>query len=675
MWGAWRNPYPGLCADWRHFRYSVYVPTRTTKTIMHRASSHTLTVLALSTACFVASCGGGGSSVSTFIAKATSQAGDPSFTPVVAGDFAAFRAIEADTGAAGTDLDGDGTPDDLVTMGLSLINGVTTSTNLNADEVFILDGEFFLIVDEVTNGVDYSGLNGAVDLVVMHWNTVDGTDPVYVADVERSAAIHGALTTERFYFVTPSAQGIGSTNICFADTTLPETAICVGGPGGGLDSCRILGDRENLILLTIDENVDGDLDGDLDGVDSFVLALLDGSDIAGNVTPTSVALRSDSTAFDAEALDVAGDGIADEGWLVAVLVDEIAEGADLNDPGLFTGPWLPLQCVNLADGDMTDEVLHYIYFGHPTFGMGAVNTGLVGRAKVLVVGGGHVATISPEDEANCNLNSDPDSGDLIPRWCAAVDPALGLAGILPPGAGSLMDAVALSPAGGSLGLVELEGNLVALISEINDSQDHDGDTIFTQNLIGYIDNLDADFTWDYDLLDPEGGSSKVGATWLGAESEVNRIAIGFQESVVDLNLNSGCNGVLKDADKTDSVAAWLNFGTNGLGVPGIGFAVDTYNMGGTFAGGNIFFRLSEAGDDRDYNNNGTKTDFILTRNPLGSAGCAPLAIGTLHSLVGPALFSDNIRGGVFYTDEADAKSDVNKDGDQTDFVLRWMRFL
>jgi hypothetical protein len=98
-------------------------------------------------------------------------------------------------------------------------------------------------------------------------------------------------------------------------------------------------------------------------------------------------------------------------------------------------------------------------------------------------------------------------------------------------------------------------------------------------------------------------------------------------------------------------------------------------MGGTFAGGNIFFRLSEAGDDRDYNNNGTKTDFVLTRNPLGSTGCSPTALGTLHSLVGSALISDNVRGGVFFTEEADALVDVNKDGDQTDFVLRWMRFL
>ena len=643
---------------------------------MRRDSSFQSTTLALCTALLIASCGSKDSGgVPTFLGQATSQAADVSFTPVVAGDFAAFLAIEVDTGASGTDIDGDGTPDDKVTMGVSLLDGVTTSTNLQADEVYILDGEFFLVVDELIMGVDYGGPIGATDLVLMHWNTVDGVDPVYVSDVERSAGIRGALTTERFYFVTPAAHDVGFTNICFVDATAPETPNSVAGPGSSLDSCRILGERDDLILLTIDESVDGDLDGDADGTDSFVLALLDGSNIAGSVTPTSVALRSETTAFDAEALDVAGDGVADEGWLIAALVDEIEEGADLNDPGLFDSAWLPVQCANLADGDMTDEVLHYIYFGHPTFAMDAVNTGLVGRAKVLVVDGSFVATISPEDEANCNLNSDPDSGDLIPRWCEAIDPALGLAGILPPGAAGLMDAVALAPAGGSFGLVELQGNLVALISESNDTQDHDGDLLNTHNLIAYIDDLASDVTWDYDLHDPEGGTATFGASWMGAEAEVDRIAIGLEEAVSDLNLNGGCNGVLKDADKTDSIAAWLNFGTPGLGVPGIGFAVDEFNMGGTFAGGNIFFRLSEAGDDRDYNNNGTKTDFVLTRNPLGSTGCSPTALGTLHSLVGAALISDNVRGGVFFTEEAAALVDVNKDGDQTDFVLRWMRFL
>ncbi|MFT4710181.1 MAG: hypothetical protein ACI8Q9_001309 [Planctomycetota bacterium] len=642
---------------------------------MRRAHQQTSTLLALSATLLAASCGGsGGGGAATFVAKATTEAADPSFDPVVGGDFAAFLALEATTGPAGTDIDGDGTPDDKVTMGISLLNGVTTSTNLEADAVYILDGEFFLVVDEITNGVDYSGAGGIADLVLMHWNTEAGIDPVYVDDIERTASIAAVATPENLYYVTTVAQGAGTTNLRLLDPLMPTLPVTVGVSGSALSSCRILGDREGLLLVTVDENVDGDTDGDGDGTDSFALALLDATDVAAELSLTAVTIRGASTPFDAEALDVVGDGIADEGWLVAVLADEITEDVDLNDPSLFAGGWLPIQCSNLADNDKTDEVLHYIYFGHPTFATTPVNTGLVGRSRVLVVDGEYVATITPETDAGCDLNGDG-LGDLIPRWCAAVDPALGSMGVLPPNAGTLMDALALAPAGGSLGLVKLEGNLVALVSEANDTEDHDSDGLNTHNLLAYIDDLDTDMTWDYDLGTPEGGFTVVGASWLGSDAVIDRIAVGFQESVVDLNLNGGCGAVLKDADKSDSVAAWIHFETGGLGIPGIGFSVDKFNMGGVFAGGNLFFRMDEADDDTDYNGNGTKTEIILTRNPVGAAGCAPTAIGTLHNLVKPAIFSDNVRGGVFMTDEDEALVDVNNDGDEDDFVLRWMRFL
>ena len=642
---------------------------------MRRATLQTSTLLALSATLLAASCGGsGGGGTSTFVAQATTEAADPSFDPVVVGDFGAFLALEATTGAAGTDIDGDGTPDDKVTMGISLLNGVTTSTNLEADAVFIIDGEFFLVVDEVTNGVDYSGVGGIADLVLMHWNTTDGVDPVYVDDLERTVQLAVVETADTLYYVTTVAQGAGTTNLRLLDPAMPTLPVTVGVTGSALTSCRILGEKEGLLLVTVDENVDGDTDGDGDGIDSFALALLDGTDVAAELSLTAVTVRGASAPFDAEALDIMGDGTADEGWLVGVLADEITEDADLNDPALFAGGWLPIICANLADGDKTDEVLHYIYFGHPTFAATPVNTGLVGRSRVLVLDGGYVATVSPEIDADCDFNGDG-LGDLIPRWCAAVDPALGSMGVLPPTAGGLMDALVLNPAGGSLGMVELEGNLVILVSEANDTEDHDSDGLNTHNLLAYIDDLDTDMTWEYDLGTPEGGFTVVGASWLGAEAVIDRIAVGFQESTLDLNLNGGCGAVLKDSDKTDSVAAWIHFEPGGLGIPGIGFSVDEFNMGGVFAGGNLFFRMDEADDDTDYNNNGTKSEVILTRNPVGGAGCSPKAIGTLHNLVKPAIFSDNVRGGLFMTDESEALVDVNKDGDDDDFVLRWMRFL
>jgi len=238
-----------------------------------------------------------------------------------------------------------------------------------------------------------------------------------------------------------------------------------------------------------------------------------------------------------------------------------------------------------------------------------------------------------------------------------------------------MDALVLDPAGGSLGMVELEGNLVILVSEANDTEDHDSDGLNTHDLLAYVDDLDTDMAWEYELGTPEGGLTVVGASWLGAEAVIDRIAVGFQESTLDENLNGGCGAILKDLDTDDSVAAWIHFEPEGLSIPGIGFSVDEFNMGGVFAGGNLFFRMDEAADDTDYNNNGLKTEVVLTRNPVGAAGCSPKAIGTLHNLVKPAIFSDNVRGGVFMTDEKEALVDVNMDGDEDDFVLRWMRFF
>ena len=643
---------------------------------MRSAILQTSTLLALSATLLATSCGESDSGgTSTFVAKATTEAADPDFDPVVSGDFGAFLALEATTGAAGTDIDGDGTPDDKVTMGISLLDGVTYSTNLEAEAVYILDGEFFLVVDEIKNGVDYSGVGGITDLVLMHWNTTGGIDPVYVDDLERTAPIAVVETAVSLYYATTVAQGAGTTNLRLLDPAMPTLPVTVGVSGSALTSCRILGESEDLLLVTVDENVDGDTDGDGDGTDSFALALLDGTDVAAELSLTAVTVRSASTPFDAEALDIMGDGTADEGWLVGVLADEITEDADLNDPALFASDWLPTVCENLADGDKTDEVLHYIYFGHPDFATTPVNTGLVGRSRVLVLDGGYVATVSPEIDANCDFNGDGGLGDLIPRFCAAVDPALGSMGVLPPTAGGLMDALVLDPAGGSLGMVELEGNLVILVSEANDNEDHDSDGLNTHDLLAYVDDLDTDMAWEYELGTPEGGFTVVGASWLGAEAVIDRIAVGFQESTLDENLNGGCGAIPKDSDTDDSVAAWIHFEPEGLIIPGIGFSVDEFNMGGVFAGGNLFFRMDEAADDTDYNNNGLKTEVVLTRNPVGAVGCSPKAIGTLHNLVKPAIFSDNVRGGVFMTDEKEALVDVNMDGDEDDFVLRWMRFF
>ena len=622
----------------------------------------------------LAACSSSDSGVATFAPMQTQQAALTSFTPVVTGDWAIYLADEATTGV-GTDLDGDTDTDGVVTFAVSLISGVQYSANLQADEAHLIGSSAWLVVDEAKTGIDHSGVGGAVDVVLMHWVVDSGVDPVYVTDLATGGNLTAVAVDERLYFATPASAGIGSTNIAFVDTTAPETALLVAGPGSGLDTGSIHGERDGLLLLTFDENTDGDLDGDADGTDGFVLGLLDATDVAGNVTLTALGLRNAGAPFDAEILDVAGDGTPDEGWLVAVLVDEAAESTDLNDPALFHANWLPAQCGAAADGDQTDEVLHYLYFGHPTFGMGAVNTGLVGRNKALVVDGEYVATISPEDEQGCDLNQEGLAGDLFARWCQAVDPALGSMGIFPPTAATLMDALVAGPAGGSFGLVKMDGNLVAIVDELTDDQDHDGDTAKTSRLLAFVDDLGTDMAWDYDLFDPSLGPKKVRVDWMAAEPEIDRIGVGVSEAQEGANLNLGCSGVqMKDADMTDQVLGWLHFEQAGLVAYGLGFAVDPFNNGTTLSGGNIFFRLDEAGDNSDFNGDGDMNDVALSRFALGVASCANF-MSTLNADVGPALFSDNERGAVFFFDEAMANIDANGDGDKTDDVIRWFRFF
>ena len=276
-----------------------------------------------------------------------------------------------------------------------------------------------------------------------------------------------------------------------------------------------------------------------------------------------------------------------------------------------------------------------------------------------------------------DLNQDGLGGDLFARWCEAVDPALGSMGVFPPGAGTLMDALAAGPAGGSQGLIELDGNLVVIVDEATDDQDHDGDGSKDHRLIAYVDDLGTDLAWEYDLVDPDPfvGSITIPVDWMGAEAELDRVGIAISEDQLGLNLNTGCSGVdAKDTDTTDQLLGWLHFEQSGLVAYGLGFALDPFNAGSTLTGGNLFFRLDEDGDATDYNNDSDTDDVVLARFPIGAAACAIL-VSTLNGLAGPAVVSDNGRGAVFFFDEADAKVDANGDGDDDDVVLRWMRFF
>ena len=94
-----------------------------------------------------------------------------------------------------------------------------------------------------------------------------------------------------------------------------------------------------------------------------------------------------------------------------------------------------------------------------------------------------------------------------------------------------------------------------------------------------------------------------------------------------------------------------------LDFDGQGYALHETDPGVVQAKGWAFYRVSEANDATDYNNDGDTGDVILFRNP--QTQCNTFAMGTSSSLPGnnPAVVTDAIKGGVFLASEFQAEVD------------------
>ncbi len=616
---------------------------------------------------------------------------------VVEGGWLVYFDDEALVGVGGTQLNGDADAVDQVPVAVRMGGGVEFVLPVASATAAIVVNEIYLQVIEAEDEVDWNGMNGMLDTVLLHWSEAAGV-LTYVDTLQGGSLAPPFVAKEdRLYYATAIPAGLpDETAIRYLAVAMPTLPVIVSAvPLAGPADAAVLGQDQDLVFLALDETTTAsDFNGDGDSLDASVLGLLDSTDPAAVVQNTRLALADTSSPW-AAGLVSTGD------WIAAFLVNEAAQGGvslnDDNPPG-FGGPLLPNTC-NANDDDIDDDVLHYLAFADFVQGLAApVNTGLAGRDRVLA-GTEFVATLTDEaDTTNpCDLNADGDTSDTVVRWVETVVP------VVPPIDPTQLHAVATSIPGGSLGFARLGERIVAVVDEAADGRDHDAKPQ-DHDLVAWLepsDGLTALWTFahqdpnhssigtavfeDVDgngVPDPGEGASEpyAGASWMAADEQTFRLALAFQEEVPgtnplvpSLNNNLDCGVFLKDSDRTDSLPVWADFEAGPvLDFDGIGFAVDPLDAGIVIAGGHAFFRVDEAADSIDHNLDGVLDDCVLMRNPI--ATCAPSVLATLSSLPGPAVVTDGELGAALVASESAAGEDYNKDGDTTDLVVRFFFF-
>jgi hypothetical protein len=658
-------------------------------TDMNQRSARLLPLLLLAVA--LPACGSGSDDDSGFALSTTELAAVPAAPIVIAGDLLVYFASEGFNGPAGTDMNGDGDTLDQVAVALNLRSREETNLAVAAQGAAIVEDEIYLSADETQGNTDWNG-GGLTDDVLLHWNettlTVALVDTLELGFAEElPLAVDGRL----YYAAEVAAPGVDETSLRSVDPVAPTTPVVIlNQAGAGAVTASLITQKNGLIFAEIDEAEEGlDQNGDGDATDAHVLALLDGSDPLARLKSVELAMADEDEPVAARIV-TAGD------WLVAFLVDEASQGGvTLNDQNTgFSQPLLPENCLAVADVDATDRVLHYLEFA--TFEAGTsqpVNTGLAGHLRVLALDG-FVATISDEADANCNLNAatgDTDTNDDVARWVATETP------VAPARSAEDLHALATAIGGGSFGLSVLDNRLIAVIDEAADDEDFDtqgGEVAANHELVAWLDPEASNPTWDFThqsgasrgigtgVFDDDGDSEPfAGTSWMAAEQVGDRLGIVFLEEVpgetnadVDsLNTNLDCALVAKDNDKTDGLPVWMDFESGPiLDFDGVGYSVDLANAGIEIADGFAFFRVSEAADNRDYNNDTDKSDVVLFRNPLTT--CAPVPMATSSLTASQVITTDRVAGAAFLSSETQAGIDFNDDGDSNDLVVRYFRF-
>lgn len=669
-------------------RRIVSHPRKTLLMTVRPLSSLSLSKLApMAFALFAACADQGGDTTLFFEPVSTKQAVTASAIIDVQERWLTYLASELETGAGGTDYNADGDVNDQIAFLINMVGRTTAGLQTAAKDVALISGQLFLVVDEAEDEVDWNNDGDGLtmtwdDLVLLHVACAGASTANlnYVATLESgfaggSTARRMLAADTRLYFIDDPATlaGVNDTTLNYVATSAPTTPVRVlNADGANTLSPSLLTLEEDLLFLTLDENLEGrNLNGDSDTTDAFVLALVDANVAAPLVREVGLAARDANVPVRALKR-------ATSDWIVAYLVDEQAQGAVSRNAWLtdasLPDSLLPGHCVGSAiDGDATDQVLGYLEYASWVGGGAKVNTGLAGHRRALATKNGSayfVATICPEaGEGNCNLNSlndDDDFVDDVLRWIRVETP-LGNSGIY--GDSDGLVAVA-DVAGGTRGVTDLAGRWIVVVDEDADNRDHDGMPAVDNDVIGWIDPLDGNsalFTFDHGSGT---GFQPAGTAWMSERESRDRALIAFQEKVANLALNSS------DTDKLDSAPSFARFDPldlDDLDFPGPAIAVADDNAGIVIQNGFAFYRVDEAADNRNWNGDSDKLDFVLFRSELANLGNTNF-VATLSDLDRPAVVSDsgNI-GAAFIALESSVNVDFNADGDTNDFVLRWMR--
>jgi hypothetical protein len=633
-----------------------------------------LALVALLASALAAACSGGSSDSNSFEVQTTLRATTAAHPPVVTGNWAVYYADETASGLS--DLNGDGDTTDTVACLIHLKANTDTVLGVSAVDAAISDNEIYLAVSEDADQQDWNVDGDEDDLVLLHWRDEQPLPPVYVDTLEPSALDEPLLASgDRIYYAA-AMPGVlaGETTLRFVSSAEPLVPESVYDADGEQLVARPHAVSNGLLFVTCDEVQSAlNLNGDGDSTDARVLALLDTTEADALLKVVGLALSGPDTPVSASATD-------SNDWTVAFLVSEAAQDADLDDPALFPPAWIAENCGDTADGITGESVLHWLSFASWFDATSApVNTGLAGALRVIAFDEA-VATLMPEDSADCDLDGDGDVLDFVPRWVDTSDAAL------PAGAVEQMIAVR-RVAGGAEGLAWNGQRLVAVLSEELSGQDLDTSAEL-HDLVAWLDPADgAAATWHVQHSTGIGGTgipgvAFVGADWMAEKPLEGRLGLGFEEHVAgdllgepnySINNCLDSNLYAKDADDLDSLPVWSDF-TSGpeLDFDGIGYALATNNAGIVVARGTVFFRGNEQNDNYAYDDDGDMSDDVLFRNPV-AAGCQAEPMSAAAALDQPVVYTDGVTGACFFCDEGLAGQDLNLDGDTDDLVLRYFR--
>ncbi len=612
-----------------------------------------------------------------FVVRSTEHAAASNTEPLRAdNDWLAYRLSEAGQGAgAGTDFNGDGDTLDSIAVRHNTSTRISEVLNVAAIEVTFVNETLFILVDEAQDGRDWNLDTDLTDRVLL-FHAVGTPDPVFYDEVPTS--LSGGLVSAADRLLYPSATAptasmesnlyLAAVAAAGAAPAAPAMVLTGTDPNNDGVSYSVQSESAGFVFLVADEVIEGELNGDGDAVDDNILAVVD----AGALTPqiVNVGLAFD-TGSSADAVPVVGGGE----WLAAFLVDEASQNDNLNDPADFTGAWQPGNCVAVPDTDETDAVLHWFQLGDLIAGTPAVNTGLVGDTQAYAMIDQFVGTVSPEVEEGsgpgCDLNGDGDSIDGIFRWVAAADP---IAPPLPVTSSGRLLAVRGNIAGGTGGVIALEDTWAIVVDEAADGRDHDGDPGTDRNLVAAHQPSASGQAWNFDH-----GSTfttPVGTTWIQPDLEdPSRFFAAITEDSLLAGLGPGYTGN-NDGDFVDSISTIPTVVSgNTLTFPGVAFAVAATSPGLRVKQNVGIHRISEAAQgNSDINGDGDATDFVLQRFSLVGA-FASTYFATADNAPTPATYFQvgQARFGGFLTDEFMAGGDLNGDGDSADKVVRYYR--